>query len=175
MNPKHKVYFWSVMTFFAILLTLGMSVLLEGCTTFEKAQRKYSTNVVDTTFSTYKTVVPRDSAVLRLVTDTNTVIHEIREGRTRIIYQRNPKMTVIKAECDSVVIEKRVPVYIEKQVWGVDPAYKDKAESRLITIWILGGLLVAGLLLYIFVHRFLLSVSITKRVSDGSGTAAQSN
>ncbi|GAB4042193.1 hypothetical protein [Spirosoma litoris] len=174
MNPKLKTFLLSLATFCSFLELLGVVALLmslDSCTSFEKAKRKYATTLVDTTFTTVRVVVPSDSAVLRLVTDTTTVTHEIREGRTRIIYQRSPKTTVIKAECDSVVVVKEVPKYITKQVWGVDPAYQSKAERRLIIIWILVGLLIAGILLYIFMHRLLLSVSITKRVS-GNGTTA---
>ncbi|GAB2571781.1 hypothetical protein [Spirosoma areae] len=169
-NPRVKRFFWSVLaTLSTMLVMLTAMLLLQGCMTFQKAQRKFATNVADTTFTTITTVVPKDSAVLRIVTDTTTVVHEIRQGRAKIIYQRDPKMTIIKAECDSVVIEKRVPVYVTKQVWGVDPAYKDQANTRLAIIKVLLGIILAGVLAYLFAHRLLLSVSISKR---GNGTAA---
>ena len=170
MNPRINRFFWSAMAGFSTLLLIGMVALCcVGCTTFEKAKRKYATNVTDTTFTTVRTVVPKDSAVLRIVTDTTTVVHEIRQGRARIIFQRDPKTTVIKAECDSVVVEKKVPVYITKQVWGVDPAYKDRADTRLNVIWGLLALLLAAILAYVFAHKLLLNVSVTKR-TNGTGT-----
>lgn len=145
------------------LLTIGLYLLLfvglEGCNKFEIAKRKYTTNVVDTTYQTITTVVPKDSAVLVTRTDTTRVVLTERQGRATIIYQRDPKVTTIRAVCDTVVVEKRVPVYVKKQVWGVDPAYKDKAADRLNLIWVLMAIIVIGIMAYLFTHRFLLSLS----------------
>lgn len=150
----------------ALPLLLLLLFLLSGCMTFQKAQRRYATTEVDTVYHTVTTVVPRDSAVLRLVTDTTTVIREIRQGRAQIIYERNPRTTTIKANCDSVFIEKKVPVYITKQVWGVDPKWKEQAEDaeRWATRWrtaffVLLGLLAATVAAIWFLRTFTVSIN----------------
>lgn len=169
MNPelaaRAKGFCLWVSVVFTTLIWIGLFALLfaplEGCTTFAKAQRKYATNVVDTTFTVVKTVLQKDSVVLHELTDTTTVYREIHQGRATIIYRRNPKQTTVQANCDSAVIEKKVPVYVTKQVWGVNPNYKTATH-------ILIGLVVALILVYLFTQKY----QITPKAN---GTAAQSN
>ncbi|KAB7728123.1 hypothetical protein F5984_20470 [Rudanella paleaurantiibacter] len=154
------------------LLYLVIASFLGGCMTFEKARRRYSTTEIDTVYQTISTVVPRDSAVLRVVTDTTTVVREIRQGRARIIYERNPRTTTIKANCDSVFIEKKVPVVITKQVWGIDPKWKERAEDAELWVsrwrtaaFVLLGLILSTLAAIWFLRTFTVSINRKKPIS----------
>ncbi len=149
---------------FAALLTTALSLLalvalLSSCTTFEKAFRKYANNKVDTTFVTVSQTVPHDSAVLHLVTDTTTVYKEVRQGRARIIYQRDGRTTLVKANCDSVVVEKKVPQYITRQMWGVDPKFKSDADRWRTIAFVLMGLIGTAVIAYVFTYHLKLDVS----------------
>jgi hypothetical protein len=138
-------------------------LLLSSCTTFKAAKRKFMSTVSDTTYTTVTTTVPRDSAVLRIITDTTTVVHEVRQGRARIIYQRTPQTTLIKADCDSVIVEKKVPQYITKQVWGVDPKYKDQAAYYKTGFFGLLGFVVLCLIVVYLLSRFKFSLGMERR------------
>lgn len=150
-TPTHKRYFWTISAVLSSLLTILVYALLffelTGCMSFRKAERRYATSVIDTTYTVVKKVVPKDSVILRLVTDTSTVIREIRQGRATIIYRRNPRQTSVQANCDSIVVEKKVPVYITKQVWGVSPNYKTATH-------LLIGIVIALLFVYFFTRNY---------------------
>lgn len=140
-----------------LLFAMLLALCLSSCMTFEKAFRKYGHNRIDTTFTTVRTAIPHDSAVLRVVTDTTTVVREIRQGRARIIYERNPQTTYIRADCDSVIVEKKVPQYINRQVWGVDPVYKANAERWQTIAFVLMGLIGTAVIAYVFTYQLKIS------------------
>lgn len=173
LEAKIKRFFWQVMTGFSFLLLFGTFFLLDGCMTFEKAQRKYSKTVEETKDTTLTVHVPADSVAFQLATDTTSVTHEVRQGRARIVYRRTPKQTSVQAFCDTLVITKRIRVRITKRIWGVDPVYKEQAEKRLTIIYVLsaviGVLLLSAVVYYLLTKRYRLS--LTRRV-DGAGTAA---
>lgn len=101
---------------------------MAGCATFEKARRRYATDMADTTFTTITTMIPRDSVRLVIKTDTTRIIERMRQGRATVTIIREPTYTTIKADCDSLTKSHRVGTKIITQKWGVDPAYKESSE-----------------------------------------------
>lgn len=104
-----------------------------GCVTYRKCEQKFGTVHIDTTYveKPVTVLVPKDSVVLSLKTDTTTVYKEIQQGRAKIIYSRTHEKTIVQADCDSVVVTKtiRVPVESKHITWGVNPFWKTIAYA----------------------------------------------
>ncbi|MDI9870588.1 hypothetical protein [Flectobacillus roseus] len=111
------------------LLILIALIVTQSCVTFQKCQDKFGKTTVGDTVTITKTVtlsVPKDSIVTTYQNDTVTFYKEIQQGRARLIIEKTPIYTTIKADCDSVqkttqVQIKYVPI---KNTWGVKPIYK---------------------------------------------------
>lgn len=148
---KQNRFFLLVSAIGSILFWIGVFTLLlgnlSGCMTLKKAERKYATNVVDTTFTTITTVIPRDSAVTVVKTDTTYLKQIIRQGRATVTIIREPTNTTVIANCDSLSQSKRFPVQTVKQIWGVSPNYKTATH-------VLIGLVIALILVYFFTRKW---------------------
>lgn len=96
--------------------------------TFNRAKQRYATTHVDTVLVTKQVTltIPRDSAVLRLTTDTTHAVSQARQGRATVRIVREPHYTTIYAHCDSASITKAVVAKIPQQQvsWGVNKWYK---------------------------------------------------
>lgn len=113
-------------TFFVIPTIGGIYILLllSSCSR-SRLLRKLATDTV-TVRQMVTVTVPRDSAVLRLVTDTTTVIREIRQGRATVRIVREPHFTTVYATCDSVRISKEAIAKVPRNtiIVGVNRWYK---------------------------------------------------
>lgn len=134
------------------LILVALLLTLTACNSFRRAKQKFLSTQVDTTYQTIRQVIPRDSLITMFRTDTSTIRQVIQQGRVQVIYERNPRTTIIRATSDSVIIEKRIPVTVEKQIWGVDPKYRDQfervANGRNTWRWIaiVAGVVLIGLI-----------------------------
>ena len=91
----------SILLFFLLLVLV---LLAFGCSN-RRLLHKLTTDTV-TVRQVLTVTVPRDSAVLRLITDTTTVVREIRQGRATVRIVRQPHFTTVYANCDSLKITK---------------------------------------------------------------------
>lgn len=93
------------------LILLASMLCLSGCLTQSRILRK-AEQLVDTTYVTKveTVVIPRDSAVLRIRTDTTFVKVIERQGRASVTLIRTPTETTVRADCDSII--KYVPVTV---------------------------------------------------------------
>lgn len=102
--------------------------LLASCTTLKRCERKFSTILTDTVIVKKQIVVnvPKDSAVLRIKTDTTTIYKEIHQGRATVRIIREPTFTTVYATCDSLRIVKEAIAKIPQKVikMGVSHFYK---------------------------------------------------
>lgn len=117
-------------------------LLFTSCATFKRCERKFGNTVTDTvTVVTPVTVhVPKDSAVLRVVTDTATLIREVRQGRATVRIIREPTYTTVYAKCDSVAITKNAIAKIPQKIVkvGVSRFYRYGFFALLILLGVLG-------------------------------------
>lgn len=168
-----KTFFWRVMAGFSTLLVIGMAFLLFGCSSlYERAKLRYATAKADTVTQAIKITVPADSVKLVVPTDTTTIIREIHHDRARIVFRRDKNQTSVQAFCDTLVITKKVATQITTQHWGVDPKYKQQAETRLSIIYGLSAFIGLGVIVFVLSRRY--QFTVTKR-SNGTGAAAESN
>lgn len=127
------------------LLIIVLCLLLSSCTTYQRCKEKYGTSYSDTiTVENSMTVsIPKDSIVTTVVNDTLTYIKEITEGRAKLIIQKTPQITYIKAECDSITktVTKIERVPIQQAIFGVNPIWKKIAIISLIVVVVLGIIL----------------------------------
>jgi hypothetical protein len=137
------------------LMIFASMLSLSGCLTQSKILRK-AEKLVDTTYVTKveTVVIPRDSAVLRLRTDTTFVKVIERQGRATVTIIRTPTETTARADCDSIV--KYVPVTVpcppQLQI-GVNELWRTAALASgglLLVSWISLAMFVAGTR---FAHR----------------------
>ncbi|MGA0556547.1 hypothetical protein ACO2Q8_07850 [Larkinella sp. VNQ87] len=123
-----------------ILILLVLAVT--GCTTFNKAFRKFGHMGNDTTLVQIPVTVniPKDSAMLVLKTDTTRVIREVRQGRATVRIIRDHTNTIVQANCDSIIktITGKARVVTKKVTWGVDPKYRSQAK-----VWRIGAISLA--------------------------------
>ncbi|RIV23625.1 LytTR family transcriptional regulator [Fibrisoma montanum] len=155
---SRRVYF-EVIKLLPVLILL----LLSSCTSFEKAFRKYGRTVNDTTYTTVQLTVPKDSSILVVKTDTTRIVERVRQGRATVTIIREPTNTTVLAECDTVVVEKRVPGVIRTQLWGVDPKFEKQAKRWRTAFLILAGLVIAVLAAVWFLKRFTVGVQVQRR------------
>jgi Fe2+ or Zn2+ uptake regulation protein len=168
-----KTFFWRVMSVLTTLLVIGMAFLLFGCSSlYERAKLRYATAKVDTVYKTIQTVVPADSVGFTLPTDTTVVYKEIHHDRARILFRRDKNQTSVQAFCDTLVITKKVATQITTQHWGVDPTYKQQAETRLSIIYGLSAFIALGVIVFVLSRRY--QFTVTKR-SNGTGAATEPN
>ncbi len=169
-TPEVKTFCWRVASVLSTLLVIGMAFLLFGCSSlYERARLRYATAKVDTVAQAIKVIVPADSVSLTVPTDTTTIIREIHHDRARIVFRRDKNQTTVQAFCDTLVITKKVATQITTQHWGVDPKYKQQAETRLSIIYGLAAFI--GLMVIVFVLSRRYQFTVTKK-TDGSGAAA---
>ncbi|RRB13425.1 hypothetical protein [Larkinella knui] len=130
-----------------LLLIPLLLLILSGCLT-EKRIRRNAHQLTDTTYVT-KTVtvtIPKDSAIVRTVTDTTRIFLTERQGRATVTLIRTPTETSAKAVCDTIIREVRVtvPCPPELQI-GVNAWWR-------VAALVLGGLLIiSGMSLAMFV------------------------
>lgn len=100
------------------LLFFVLIALLAACTTYKKCAEKYSTTYVDSVQVTVpiSVVVPRDSVITRVKTDTTYLYKEVQQGRARVILERTPVITTVTAKCDTVTIVKHSTVFVPREV-----------------------------------------------------------
>lgn len=112
-----------LLTAYCLLLT-AYCLLLSSCSQ-RRLLRKLQTDTV-TVRQMVTVTVPKDSAVLRIVTDTTTVIKEIRQGRATVRIVREPTYTTVYATCDSVKITKEAIAKVPRNtiIVGVSRWYK---------------------------------------------------
>lgn len=111
----------SVLLFFLLLIIV---LLAFGCSN-RRLLRKLATDTV-TVRQKVTFTVPKDSAVLRIITDTTTVVREIRQGRATVRIVREPTYTTVYANCDSVKITKEAIAKVPRNtiIAGVHRWYK---------------------------------------------------
>jgi hypothetical protein len=123
--------------------------------TFDRARRRYATIHADTVTVTKQVtlMIPKDSAVLRIITDTTHVVSEARQGRATVRIVREPRYTTVYAQCDSAAIVRNVEAKFAQQQnhWGVSRWYKR-------AFWVATGSAIA-LTITLFFQRF----TITRR------------
>lgn len=158
-----------------LLFAAGVILLLgaQSCASlYERAQLRFMKTVPDTTFTRVTTTIPRDSVVTVVKTDTTHYIERVKQGRATVTIIREPTNTTVIANCDSLSKVQQVPTRIEKQEWGVDPAYQQKAQRWQTIALVLIGLFVLLILLVIglfFAYRFVFrNYSIAPK--NGTGT-----
>lgn len=100
------------------VLFLAVIALASSCTTYRKCAEKYSTTYTDSVEITVPVtvLVPRDSVITRVKTDTTYIYKEVQQGRARVIIERTPVITTVQAKCDTVTITKEVPVMVPQEV-----------------------------------------------------------
>ncbi len=100
------------------LLFLALTVLITSCTTYKKCADKFSSTYTDSVrvVVPVAVVVPRDSVITRVKTDTTYIYKEVQQGRARVILERTPIVTTIQAKCDTVTITREVPVMVPQEV-----------------------------------------------------------
>ncbi|KAA9357247.1 hypothetical protein [Larkinella humicola] len=131
------------------VLILCLAVTLPGCLTQKKILRKAET-LVDTTYVTQveTVMIPRDSAVVRLTTDTTHVKVIERQGRATVTVIRTPTETTARADCDSIVKEVRVQIPCPPQlIVGVNENWRTAAfvlGALLLLSWVSLVMFVAG-------------------------------
>lgn len=124
----------SILLFFLLLIII---LLAFGCSQ-RRLLRKLSTDTV-TVRQLVTVTVPKDSAILRLITDTTTVVREVRQGRATVRIVREPHFTTVYANCDSVKIIKEAVAKVPRNniIVGVNKWYKRGFFSLLILLGIL--------------------------------------
>lgn len=144
----------------ALLIVAGLlAAALVNCHPYEVAKRKYAKDVIDTTYTTITTTIPRDSVRLVVRTDTTHIIERVRQGRATVTIIREPKNTTVIANCDSVTKPQKVMVKTVRQVWGVDPRFRDQAKTWRTVAFVLIGLIGAGVIAYVLTYRIKLNLS----------------
>ena len=111
---------------------------LMSCMTYNRALRKFA-HVVTDTVEVRKIVtvtVPRDSAVLRLLTDTTHIVREAQQGRATVRIVREPTYTTVYATCDSAKMAQEIVAKMPRQsvYWGVSLWYKRGFWALLVAI-----------------------------------------
>ena len=110
------------LTAFALLATLA------GCTTLKKCEKKFSRVLTDTVTVKKEVVVtiPRDSAIIRITTDTTRIVRQITQGRATVRIVREPHFTTVYASCDSARIVKEAILKVPKNtiIMGVNTFWK---------------------------------------------------
>ena len=141
------------LTYFAFL-ALG----LNSCVTLKRCERKFSQTLTDTVRVEKQVTlsIPKDSAIVRIITDTSTVIREIRQGRATVRIVREPTYTTVYAKCDSATIAQKILLKAPKNniIMGVSKWYR-------LGFWISLGLLVVFTLAF-FISR-LFTITIQKK------------
>jgi hypothetical protein len=127
---------------FYIILILW---LCSSCMTYRKAKARYAETKIDTITVTNTVTVPKDSIRFVIHNDTTTYIREYHQGRAKVIVEKTPTITYIKADCDSVT--KTVEVKVPQQIntWGIAPWYRDG--------FIAVAALLFALIIYVITHR----------------------
>lgn len=122
------------------LIVFGLLILLAGCS-LKRYERKFAKTVMDTVTVRQQVVfnVPKDSAVLRIVTDTTHFIKEVRQGRATVRIVREPTYTTVFATCDSMRIVKEAIAKIPQKVvyFGVPKFYKFGFYALLLVLGLL--------------------------------------
>lgn len=121
-------------------IVFGLLILLAGCS-LKRYERKFAKTVVDTVTVRQQVVfnVPKDSAILRIVTDTTHIIREVRQGRATVRIIREPTFTTVFATCDSLRIAKEAIAKIPQKVvqFGVPKFYQYGFYVLLVILGIL--------------------------------------
>lgn len=124
---------------------------LASCVTERKCLQKFGNVLTDTVtvHQTVKLTVPRDSAVLRITTDTTVVVKEVHQGRATVRIVREPHYTYVTAECDSAQLAKDILIKYPRNTikMGVATWYK-------YGFWVLVVLAIATYLSYQVFTRF---------------------
>lgn len=133
-----------------LLIFITIVFLTSGGCSLRRYERRHARTATDTVTVRQTVVfnVPKDSAVLRVVTDTTRIIKEVRQGRATVRIVREPTYTTIYATCDSMRIAKEAIAKIPQRVvsFGVPKSYK----IGFYTLLILLIALIAG----IYLSRF---------------------
>jgi hypothetical protein len=143
-----------------IALLIGLLFTTSCASLYSRAKARYgTTTIADTTYTRITLTVPRDSVILKVRTDTTHLIERTRQGRATVTIIREPTYTTIRADCDSARRDTVVATRIITERWGVDPAYQERATKWKTAFWVAIGLLLMAALVYVFAHKFRLSVS----------------
>lgn len=107
---------------------LACCFFLQSCATFKRCTDKFGNTVTDT-ITVQKTVsvtVPKDSAILRVVTDTTRIVEVSKQGRATVYLERTPQLTTVRAICDTLTITKTIAVKMPQTttIMGVSPFYR---------------------------------------------------
>lgn len=141
-------------------LLIALVVLLSGCASFyDRAKGRFQRTYTDTTYQRIVLTVPKDSAVLRVKTDTTRIIETFRQGRATATIIREPMFTTVIANCDEVKKDTTVVVKTVSEKWGVDPKFEKQAHTFKWLAIGLTALLVIGVGAYLLIHQFRLSIT----------------
>lgn len=138
-------------------LFIALVLALSSCMTYEKAVRKFGHLATDSTRITVRdtVIVPYDSVVFQLKTDTTTVHRIVEQGRAKIFYDRTHTITKVKAECKPDTIIREIVAKGPPQAsFGIAPWYKT-------AFFITFGLLLVAIVSYVFLYH--LKLIIAKR------------
>ena len=139
-------------------LAFLLLLLCSSCASYKRCVKKFGNTVTDTVTVNVPVLVaiPRDSVVIQTRTDTTYFVKESQQGRARVRLERTPTTTTASATCDSIIIERRVPVRVpvSTTTMGVNPRWRQLA-------YVLGFLLMLCLAYNLVNHFF--TVSIKKK------------
>ncbi|SDK34807.1 hypothetical protein SAMN05421823_102520 [Catalinimonas alkaloidigena] len=140
------------------LRCLLVLLLLSGCATYQRCQRKFAETVVDTVQIAVPiaVAVPKDSVVTRFHTDTTHLRIEEHQGRARVVIHRYYDTTYVYAYCDTLTVRDTIPVTLPHATTVFHPATKAIAWYW----WVgLGVLLTFLIRLTVFVLKLSLRAS----------------
>lgn len=137
-----KTNFYSTLV---LIFALLIAFVLCSCMNYKKAKAKYADVKKDSIIITKIVTIPHDSIRTEIIHDTTTYIKEFHQGRARLIIEKTPTITYIKADCDSVSKVVQIKAPQEIITWGIAPWYRD-------AFLVLLGLVLA-LVLYIFIKK----------------------
>ncbi len=122
------------------LIAIILIISLNACISYQKCKDRFGTTVADTVkvINSVTVSIPRDSVITSFRNDTITFVREIVHGRTKVIVEKTPTITYIKAECDSATktVTKIIEVQKEATNFGVNPLWQKAVYALLILLFI---------------------------------------
>lgn len=123
------------------LIAIIVILSLNACITYQKCKDRFGSTVNDTVkvVNSVTVSIPKDSIITSFRNDTITFVKEIVQGRTKVIVEKTPTITYIKAECDSAskTVTKIIEVQKEATSFGVNPLWQKAVYALLIVLFIL--------------------------------------
>lgn len=131
------------------LMILCLVLLCQGCVTYQKCMDKFSQSISDTVTVTKNVTVtiPHDSIITIYTNDTIPFYTVYKQGRARLTVDKKPKITIIKADCDSTtkVVETKYKYIRTTNHIGIAPKWKTYS-------YVLLGALVLALLCIVIIY-----------------------